>query len=98
MRHPSTSPVLLVPGCLPYIKFINLLEQNFAGPNPKSVCVECWELITRPQVKLHKDQGHEIVTPKHCKDEKTFLALCYKNDRFTPINELNHLHRLKDDS
>lgn len=74
-----------------------LLDKNFKGNNSRSVCVTCWCLCHRYQTIKHKEMGHELVTPRFCRDEGGFISLAFQNNRFKTVHGVNIYQTFEED-
>ena len=55
--------------------FKELLNVNFNGANSKNLCATCWCLCNRYQLTKHRHLNHQLLTPRHFKDWRSFVNL-----------------------
>ncbi|CDW86713.1 UNKNOWN [Stylonychia lemnae] len=65
-----------------YKAFIKKLKENNESKQKLSVCLICWGFITFYQRRIHVQHSHYTVTPMYFKDEKSFINLAKRYDKY----------------
>ena len=75
-------------------RFVASLKENFNGSNSKNLCTFCWCLCNRYQMHKHKQQGHNVITPRYFNDKEKFIQLAEQLCRVSQDEGKLKYHRI----